>query len=441
VSEWAAKVIRIDQPELGLLSLSFRAEGRNGTLIIAALPGTFDLGIVEHRPRGTNATPSTTQLRRHLEGSTIVGVQRSNRAARISLMRGNTRRALIASPIKPYGGWWLCEEDGSIVVRSPGATRDVPLEAEHLRACEPDALRKRGEAVLIAHEEGRRRQLARRIERRIKRLTRTREAILGDLERARQAEGLSEKAGLLLAHAAEIPSDASYFEAAAWDDPARSIRIDLDPRKSPAELAQDLFAKAKRLKRGLNVAPARLASIEQELASLARLRDEAGEHPIAALTTKLAELGVAPTEPAERERKRRRAGGRLPYREFQSGEGLSVLVGRGAADNDRLTLRVARPHDLWLHARGVTGAHVVVPLAKGKSCPPETLVDAAMLAAHFSDLRGEPIVDVIYTARRFVRKRKGSAIGSVTLEREKVIAVRVEPKRLERLLGNEKKSS
>ena len=116
-----------------------------------------------------------------------------------------------------------------------------------------------------------------------------------------------------------------------------------------------------------------------------------------------------------------------------------MLVGRGAADNDRLTLRVARPHDLWLHARGVTGAHVVVRLGKGRTCAPETLVDAATLAAHFSDMRGEPLVDVIYTPRRFVHKRKGSAVGSVTLEREKVIAVRVEKTRLKRLLATEKK--
>ena len=84
---------------------------------------------------------------------------------------------------------------------------------------------------------------------------------------------------------------------------------------------------------------------------------------------------------------------------------------------------------------------MVVPLAKGKTCPPESLVDAATLAAHFSDLRGEPIVDVIHTPRRFVRKRKGSAIGAVTLEREKVIAVRIEEQRLTRLLASEKKSS
>jgi predicted ribosome quality control (RQC) complex YloA/Tae2 family protein len=89
----------------------------------------------------------------------------------------------------------------------------------------------------------------------------------------------------------------------------------------------------------------------------------------------------------------------------------------------------------------VTAAHVVVRLAKGKSCSPETLVDAATLAAHFSDLRGEPVVDVLYTPRRFVHKRKGSPIGSVTLGTEKVIAVRVEPSRVARLLESEKKRS
>ena len=114
-------------------------------------------------------------------------------------------------------------------------------------------------------------------------------------------------------------------------------------------------------------------------------------------------------------------------------------MGRGAADNDRLTLRTARSHDLWLHARGVSGAHVVVRLDRGRSCPAETLVDAATLAAHFSDFRKEEVVDVLYTPRRFVRKHRGSPIGSVTLEREKVIAVRVEPPRLERLLSSERK--
>jgi predicted ribosome quality control (RQC) complex YloA/Tae2 family protein len=279
------------------------------------------------------------------------------------------------------------------------------------------------------------------MQRHLKRLVKKRDAILEDLERATRADELHERASLILAHLPEIPANAHSFETESWDAEPRPIRILLDPRKSPTETAQELFKKSKRLKRGLEVAPIRLASVQKEIAELQRLQDQLADYSAEELRARLEVLGVSTTAPKERERKRRQSGARLPYREFRSGDASAVLVGRGAADNDRLTLRVARPHDLWLHARGVTGAHVVVPLSKGQSCSAETLVDAATLAAHFSDLRGEAIVDVLYTPRRFVHKRKGSPVGSVTLGSEKVIAVRVEAKRLQRLLENEQKSS
>jgi predicted ribosome quality control (RQC) complex YloA/Tae2 family protein len=441
VSTWDAKVSRVDQPEPGLLSLSFRASGRNEVLLLVTLPGTMELGVVEKRPRGATASPSTTKLRRHIEGARIEEVARSRRAIRVSLTRGGSRQFLVAAPSKPYGAWWLCEADGSLVVRSPAAPGEAPAENEHLVAESIDALRARGPSALAAHEEARKAQLERALRRHIKRLVKKRDAITADLERSKKAEELHEKASLLLAHSSEIPANSTDFEVPSWQDPERSVRIALDPKKTPAELAQDLYAKAKRLKRGLDVAPARLAAVEAELQALRGIETDAAGQSNEELESTLSGHGVTIVEPRERERKRRQAGARLPYRAFSTEDDATVLVGRGAADNDRLTLRVARPHDLWLHARGVTGAHVVVPLAKGKSCSSDTLVDAATLAAHFSDLRGEPVVDVLYTPRRFVRKRKGSPVGSVTLEREKVIAVRVEPARLDRLLGTEKKPS
>ncbi|MFW2388732.1 MAG: NFACT RNA binding domain-containing protein [Polyangiales bacterium] len=290
-----------------------------------------------------------------------------------------------------------------------------------------------------AHRAARKAQLAGLLQRHIKRLEKKRDAILGDLDRAATAESLHEKASLILAHLAEIPADAAFFDAETWDADPKPVRIELDPRKSPSELAQDLFKRSKRMKRGLEVAPNRLEAVEADLTELQQLRGKLEQLDPDALAERFEALGVSITAPRERARKRRRAGTRLPYREFRSADATPVLVGRGAADNDTLTLRVARPHDLWLHARGVTGAHVVVPLGKGKSCSAETLVDAATLAAYFSDLRGEAIVDVLYTPRRFVHKRKGSPIGSVTLGSEKVIAVRVEEKRLRKLLESEKK--
>src|SRR5690606_31514716 len=116
--------------------------------------------------------------------------------------------------------------------------------------------------------------------------------------------------------------------------------------------------------------------------------------------------------------------GRTPYRAFVARSGRRLLVGKGAADNDALTLRVARPHDLWLHAKERTGAHVIVPLDRGHTCPAEDLVDAAHLAAHFSDARDEKVVDVQYAHRRHLRKPKGSPPGFVVVDREKVLVLR-----------------
>jgi predicted ribosome quality control (RQC) complex YloA/Tae2 family protein len=440
VSAWNAKIARADQPEPGLLSLSFRAEGRKETLILVTLPGTLGLGVIEERPRGADASPAVSQLRRHVEGARITSVEMSRRAARLTFTRTGTTRFLIAAPSKPYGAWWVCEADGSVIFRSPGAPSSVPVEDQHLEAKDLGELRASGLSVLQVHQSIRKDQLERLLDKQIQRLTKKRDAIRADLERAATAEALSERAISILAHLAEIPADSLYFETMSWDDEPRRLRIELDPRKSPTELAQDLFKKAKHLKRGLDVAPARLDAVAAELAELVQVRHTLSDDSPSELAARLESLGVSSTAPKEEARKRRQAGPRLPYREFVTGDGSATLVGRSAADNDRLTLRVARPHDLWLHARGVTGAHVVVPLAKGKSCSPETLVDAATLAAHFSDLRGDSVVDVLYTPRRFVHKRKGSAIGVVTLGSEKVIAVRVEPERLARLLRSEKRA-
>lgn len=439
MSEWNAKITRIDQPEPGLLSISIRHQGSNESLVLATLPGILELGLIDRRPRGTVASPNTTKLRHHIDGARITDVSQSARAIRVSLARSDTRYFLIATASKPYGAWWLCDEELRVIVHSPGAAADAPDEEAHLHGVSPQALRADGAAVLERHQAGRRRQLLRLLARQIRRVSKKREAIAADVARAQQADALRDKASRILAHMAEIAPNATYFDAPPWDASERPVRIELDPSKSPAQLAEEFFARAKRLARGMDVAPERLEAAETELAELEALCSKAADTPPAELAATLEERGIGIADPQEKARTQRRPTLRLPYRTFSANDGTTVLVGRGAADNDRLTLRVARPHDLWLHARGVTGAHVVVPLVRGKSCSPEALVDAATLAAHFSELRGEPVVDVLHTPRRFVRKRKGSPVGSVTLEREKVIAVRIEPERLKRLLDLEKK--
>jgi predicted ribosome quality control (RQC) complex YloA/Tae2 family protein len=128
-----------------------------------------------------------------------------------------------------------------------------------------------------------------------------------------------------------------------------------------------------------------------------------------------------------------------PFRTYLSTSGARILVGRSAEKNDALTLHVARPRDLWLHTKGHTGAHVVVPLAKGASCPSDLLVEAAHLAAHFSDAKHETVTEIQYTPRRYVRKPRGSPPGLVVVDREKVMILRRDEALLRRLLDREQK--
>jgi predicted ribosome quality control (RQC) complex YloA/Tae2 family protein len=123
-----------------------------------------------------------------------------------------------------------------------------------------------------------------------------------------------------------------------------------------------------------------------------------------------------------------------PYREYHSAKGERIWVGKNAAGNDALTFSRAKPHDLWLHARGIPGSHVVVPLAKGAPASQEVLLDAAHLALYHSDAKGEPRGEVSYTPVKFVHRVKGGAPGQVNYTREKTLLVRIEPERMRRLI-------
>ncbi len=103
---------------------------------------------------------------------------------------------------------------------------------------------------------------------------------------------------------------------------------------------------------------------------------------------------------------------------------MMILVGKNGPGNDHLTWRLARSYDLWLHAQGIPGSHVVVRLQKGKSAPPRTLQEAAQIAAYYSRARGQVKVPVDYALRKYLRKPKAAAPGVVLLTQEKTIVVR-----------------
>ncbi len=104
-------------------------------------------------------------------------------------------------------------------------------------------------------------------------------------------------------------------------------------------------------------------------------------------------------------------------------ENFVILIGKNAKNNDLLIKQYAHKEDLWLHARDVSGSHVLVKYKSGKTFPSSVIERAAQLAAWNSKRRNDSLCPVIVVPRKFVRKPKNAADGAVVLDKEEVIMV------------------
>jgi predicted ribosome quality control (RQC) complex YloA/Tae2 family protein len=202
------------------------------------------------------------------------------------------------------------------------------------------------------------------------------------------------------------------------------IELELDENKTLQDEAARRFALYTKAKRAALEITQRRATLEQELAmlrarldeleSIIELRDEAA----------LASFWGAPQAQPRGAKNRQKTVDHVPgARRYRSSDGYEILVGRAARDNDHLTFRVARPQDLWLHAADYPGSHVIVRNPTRTDIPHRTIIEAAQLAAAFSQARRDGKVTVHYTQRKFLSKPKGAAPGLVRMSSFRSITV------------------
>ena len=101
-----------------------------------------------------------------------------------------------------------------------------------------------------------------------------------------------------------------------------------------------------------------------------------------------------------------------------------VLAGKTDADNDRLSLKVARPNDWWFHVRGMPGSHVILRAKDGEEPDKDTLKAGAAIAAYHSKARNGGVVAVSCTQAKHVSKPRGAKPGTVSIRKETVLKVR-----------------
>jgi predicted ribosome quality control (RQC) complex YloA/Tae2 family protein len=235
------------------------------------------------------------------------------------------------------------------------------------------------------------------------------------------------RADLILARLGEIPRGRSEVVLEGFD--GSPVALSLDPALDPAKTARKLYDQAARAERASERMPEKIRRAEDRVTLATRTLEEARSGSLSA--ERIGAL-LGPPEargPGD-------GGGpmpSLPYRRFVSSGGLEIRVGRGAKHNDDLTLRHSRPMDVWLHARSVGGAHVVLRWDSNDRPPARDLEEAAVLAALHSKARTSGSVPVDWTRRKWVRKPRGAKSGSVTMDRAETVFVEPDPSVLERL--------
>lgn len=206
-----------------------------------------------------------------------------------------------------------------------------------------------------------------------------------------------------------------------YAEDAPIIEMDLDANTSLSEAASDAFARYSKSKRAIGELGSRLVQIEQQLTELEKKQTRLLEAIEARDEETLEEFEAHKEKKSVAQKKT--PGGLPGMRRYLSSDGYEVILGRTARDNDKLTFREARPNDLWLHAGDYPGSHVIVRNSSRKEIPHRTIVEAAQLAAKFSQASKDAKVNIHYTQRKFLSKPKGAAPGLVRLSKFRSITV------------------
>lgn len=251
------------------------------------------------------------------------------------------------------------------------------------------------------------------------------------MESSTNHERFKKYGDLILANSGKISSGQSALVCSdLFSEDAATISVELNPNLSPSQNAQHyyrLFAKsrsrAQAAESSCNDAREKLA----ETSHYSRLLEEADSMPALQMLKEKVLYRGQKTEPARRTKaKEPRTEHRTGHQRLmstRSSDGFTILVGRNKQENDLLVSKLAHPHDIWMHAQGLEGAHVLVKLPNKKDPPLSTLREAAQIAARFARAGLGGRVMVAYTYGKYVRKIGKDKPGLVRYENEKTLEV------------------
>jgi predicted ribosome quality control (RQC) complex YloA/Tae2 family protein len=449
---------KIQQPTARTFVFDVRVPGRNHQLLVSCQPETSRLHLASHPLLNPSTPPAFCQyLRAHFQGARIDDIRQlpNDRIVEIHFTGKEGARMIVCELTGKTANILVLDADRRVLrgleqqqdlvgqlyasptIREAGSRDSKPARftgaagGDFPISAGIEAYYQDKEATLAADyaKVARLRVLKKTLKKEQRRIEAWRE----DLAKAITYRDYARYGELIKANLGSIKKGIDRITVVDYFDATMpEVSIPLDSTKSPQGNMDDYFRKHRKylaaereLQRRIERAEHDLNTVHQELKAI-----EQGTWTPPTASAFTPSTALRATTGKGRQSGNQRHG---PFRRFISTDGMPIFVGRNARENDELTFGLAKSDDLWLHARGTPGSHVVVRLEKGNDPPPETIRDAATLALLYSDLKKSGKGDVIYTRRKWVKKAKGQAPGAVIVTQEKSLHVNLEKKRLDAL--------
>lgn len=252
-------------------------------------------------------------------------------------------------------------------------------------------------------------------------------ALSGELEQADNAEMYRISADNLQTYRYNLKDHADSEVTLNDIYGSGNIVIALDKKVTIGENIQNLYKKYAKLKRGKELMHQQIALAKENLAYMQGLENslESSRLPIEIedIRSELIESGLLKEKIKKKPFSQKSS---EPF-SFVSRDGIKILVGKNNSQNDRLTFKIARKDDIWLHTKDIPGSHVIIKLTEAgltpELLPENTLLQAAKLAVEYSKAKGSVNVPVDYTRARYVKKPSGAKPGFVIFTNQKTITV------------------
>ncbi|MDE2733435.1 MAG: NFACT RNA binding domain-containing protein [Gemmatimonadota bacterium] len=265
-------------------------------------------------------------------------------------------------------------------------------------------------------------QIRRKLSQTLKNARRRLAAMQVEFDESTRAEEYKRKGHALWANIGQLSGRPAQVELADLFDSEgdSTLRIDLDVNRSLVENAAAYLKVAQKYERRQQALPQRLSELKRQCAQYEHWIGavDAGTWEADAALQNWLESKVTSTDKTASKQPQAHP------RRYRTSTGWSVWAGRNNKENDVLTHKMAAQNDLWFHAQGYSGSHVVLRSEGRKETPSkQTIEEAASLAAYWSKGKTAKKVSVAYTLVKHVTKPRGGAPGQALLRREKTIVV------------------